>query len=141
MALSWSWACIEGPIEKPFKCRHGKHQGICTVTEVLIDSESGDPTSKVRKVELGTHEFLTKVTIRDNLAEDTVFPHSFDHKKALSIRDRGYTIDGASEWLVTSFYSSLDTGVKSDITDGYFLFIEFCEPDSDMEGSISGLLL
>ena len=136
-APSWSWACVEGPIEKPSEVRNGKCQGIFTVTDVLVDVELEDPTGKIRKAELGIYGFLIQTNIRDHLSEDTAFPPTSNHKAELSIHDRRYIIGSVGH----SFYYSLDTGVEPELIDGYFLFIGIREPDNDTKGSIGGLLL
>ncbi|KAL8919429.1 MAG: hypothetical protein Q9208_006807 [Pyrenodesmia sp. 3 TL-2023] len=116
VAPSWSWASIHGPIRKHF--RHKTEQEVCvSVVDIKVGSLS-DGSRGLPTPNLIVSGFVRRVTIKDNLAVNTVLPPSYGNKKKLLVHQ------GPQQLTVrdAGISYSLDSNIRSEITHAYFLF-------------------
>ncbi|KAL8753192.1 MAG: hypothetical protein Q9184_005494 [Pyrenodesmia sp. 2 TL-2023] len=143
VAPSWSWASIPGPIRKQFRYREGKEKTV-SVVDIKMDFSSKGSWG-LSTPNLLVCGFIRRVTIKDNLAVNKVFPPTFDNKKELLIHQRPHQLTIADKWLGTGHMISysLDSNIESNNADAYFLFLTSSEPSEKYgpELELNGLLL
>ncbi|KAI4261508.1 MAG: hypothetical protein L6R42_003294 [Xanthoria sp. 1 TBL-2021] len=93
-----------------------------------ISDRSRDPSTS----KLILSGYVRRVTIKDNLAVNTIFPPSYVNKRELLFHQ------GPHQFTATDpeVSYSLDSNVRSEITEAYFLFLTWTD-----RSQLSGLLL
>ncbi|KAL8660775.1 MAG: hypothetical protein Q9202_006242 [Teloschistes flavicans] len=142
VAPSWSWASIDGPLEKDFRYNNAEEKCV-SVVDIKSDMELLENLDTSR-VKLVLSAYLRRVTIKDNLIVDGVYPHqTFNNEKQLLVHQRSQQFrvgDNFSD--VPVVYYSLDSNIKSETTEAYFLPLTWTVNDKDRSSSqMNGLLL
>ncbi|KAI4117073.1 MAG: hypothetical protein LQ345_002611 [Seirophora villosa] len=139
VAPSWSWASIQGPIQKQFRYEPEEERYV-SVVDIKVGSLS-DTRWGLSKPNLIISAFLRRVTVKDNLAVNSVIPPTFDNKKEILIHQGSHRLTIKDTFLQGISYS-LDSKIDREETDAYFLFLTWSEGHNDHpKKELSGLLL
>ena len=143
MAPSWSWASIHGPIGKQFRFQP-EEEKIISVVDIIVDPLSNERWG-LSAPNLIISGFIRRVTIKDNLALDKMFPPTFDNKRELLIHQGPHQLtiaDSTPRSVLDLISYSLESNIDSEKTDAYFLFLTWSKGREDSPTSeLSGLLL
>lgn len=143
VAPSWSWASIDGPLQKKFRYNNAEEKCV-SVVDIKSDMELLE-NSDTSRAKLVLSAYLRRVTIKDNLVVDGFYPHqTFNNKKQLWVHQwsQQLRVGGDDFSYVPAVSYSLDSNIESETTEAYFLPLIWMGKDKDRSSSkMSGLLL
>ncbi|KAL8828968.1 MAG: hypothetical protein Q9170_006368 [Blastenia crenularia] len=138
VAPSWSWASINGPINNAFRVKgHSFKRRASPICQIDFTHHKPRPEELIpdpQNHELAVHGFLRRVTIDDNLLENSIFPPSFEHRQSLAIYDGQQRMT----FFDRDFSFSVDSNAKTKTTEADILFLTLEKSDPP---KLEGLLL
>ena len=139
IAPSWSWASVDGPVELFRRFETRTIQCVSALTDVLELLKQEHVREHSPNIKLEISGFLRQVTVKDNHAEDTLFPPVYNNKQELIMEDSKDRLSGIS--IQAPFFVEHDLDTKSETVHAYLLFVEYCRPEPESQSSLRGLLL
>lgn len=141
VAPSWSWASIDGLIQKRQRAVNAAQQDAVCAVDVQTEASLGGLIADGQDCKLTVSGYLRRVTTQDNHGERTLLPPVYKDRIDLLIHEGQRQ---ASLKNVSREYS-LNSNIQHEVTNAYFLFNTVNRADEDDSysqlGRLSGLLL